>query len=429
MDTSPIPRLRPPEPIQNISYDDLEKIERVVAAEAGNEGTQGRNAVRGVIFNRLASKRFGNTVDDVLTPDQFEPVRKYGSVDDIPVDQDKLYQGLEEIVDYIQLGEDASGGRVFFQNEAVTKKRGSYFEGTNPLQIGNHTFYDGLKGQEPVTMTDLVGSHNIRFMDDLASADPGMRLGGLMEARKGITTEAGLDMAREKFQIDRKKADLNDDGDVSDYEEARAEAIQKATAEDEEEALNMYHGGMPCGCGEGLMGEDPISGNPIPVGSTAENVRDDISIMISEGEYVLPANVVKWHGLKSIMDMQAEAEMGLMGMHEMGLIQEVEPEGMTVCPECDGEGCEHCEGTGYHQDEPSGEGTEDTEVQASDDTEQEEKETIETPEGNEIEVADGVDVEEEVMDPEYPDEDDENYYPTKTQMYGMMKKPTIKFII
>lgn len=429
MDTSPIPRLRPPEPVQDLSYSDLEKIERVVAAEAGNEGTQGRNAVRGVIFNRLASKRFGNTVDDVLTPDQFEPVRKYGSVDDIPVDQDKLYQGLEEIVDYIQLGEDASGGRVFFQNEAVTKKRGSYFEGTNPLKIGNHTFYDGIEGQEPVTMTDLVGSHNIRFMDDLASADPGMRLGGLMEARKGITTEAGLDMAREKFQIDRKKADLNDDNEVSEYEEARAEAIQKAMAEDEEEALNMYHGGMPCGCGEGLMGEDPVSGNPIPVGSTAENVRDDISIMISEGEYVLPANVVKWHGLKSIMDMQAEAEMGLMGMHEMGLIQEVEPEGMTVCPECDGEGCEHCEGTGYHQDEPSGEGTEDTEVQASDDTEQEETETIETPEGNEIEVADGVEVEEEVMDPEYPDEDDENYYPTKTQMYGMMKKPTIKFII
>ena len=44
-------------------------------------------------------------------------------------------------------------------------------------------------------------------------------------------------------------------------------------------------------------------------------------------------------------------------------------------------------------------------------------------------MADGVEVEEEVMDPEYPDEDDENYYPTKTQMYGMMKKPTIKFII
>ena len=73
-----------------------------------------------------------------------------------------------------------------------------------------------------------------------------------------------------------------------------------------------------------LWEKDPISGNPIPVGSSASNVRDDISIMISEGEYVLPANVVKWHGLKHIMDMQSEAEMGLMGMYEMGLIQEVD---------------------------------------------------------------------------------------------------------
>ena len=430
MDSSPRPQLRPPEPMHTITFDDLEKIERVVQAEAGNEGTLGRDAVRGVILNRLASDRFGDTIDDVLVADQFEPIRKYGSVEDIPVDTDTLNAGIEELVDYIQLGDDASEGRVFFQNEEVTKKRGSFFEGTNPLKIGSHTFYDGLEGQEPVTMTEILGSHNIRFMDDLASLSiPEMRLGGLMEARKGITTEAGLEMAREKFQVDRKKADLNDDGNVSKYEEARAEAIQKAIAEDEEEALEMYHGGMPCGCGDGLMGEDPISGNPIPVGSSASNVRDDISIMISEGEYVLPANVVKWHGLKHIMDMQSEAEMGLMGMYEMGLIQEVDPEGMTVCPECDGEGCDHCEGKGYHASEPSGEDAEDTEVQAADDTEQEEKDTIETPEGNEIEVADGVNVEEEVMDPEYPDEDDENYYPTETQMYGMVKKPTIKFII
>ena len=106
--------------------------------------------------------------------------------------------------------------------------------------------------------------------------------------------------------------------------------IQKANADDpdNDEKMKMYHGGMPCGCGGdcdgscgGGMMSDPVSGNPIPVGSSAENVRDDIEAMISEGEYVLPANVVKWHGLKHIMDMQSEAEMGLMGMFDMGLIQ------------------------------------------------------------------------------------------------------------
>ena len=49
--------------------------------------------------------------------------------------------------------------------------------------------------------------------------------------------------------------------------------------------------------------------DPLPIGSSPENVADDIEVMISQGEYVLPANVVKWHGLKHIMSMQDEAEM------------------------------------------------------------------------------------------------------------------------
>jgi len=36
---------------------------------------------------------------------------------------------------------------------------------------------------------------------------------------------------------------------------------------------------------------------------------------------VMPAHVVKWHGLKQIQMMQAEAEMGLMSMQMDGLIQ------------------------------------------------------------------------------------------------------------
>ena len=151
-----------------------------------------------------------------------------------------------------------------------------------------------------------------------------MALGGLATARRGISTQEGLDMAKNKFQLDQKKADLDKDGELSNYEKARGEAIQKANADspDADEKMKMNHGGMAC---DGMM-SDPMSGNPIPLGSSAENVRDDIEAMISEGEYVLPANVVKWHGLKHIMDMQSEAEMGLMGMQASGLIQYADQE-------------------------------------------------------------------------------------------------------
>jgi len=158
-------------------------------------------------------------------------------------------------------------------------------------------------------------------------------LGGVATATKGITTEEGREMAAKKFQLDDKKADLNENGEVDSYERARGEAIQRNVDSEvlEDEKVQMYHGGMACGCdectggmGEGIAGYDEVSGNPIPVGSSATNVRDDIEAMISEGEYVLPAHVVSWHGLKHIMDMQAEAEMGLMSMEMDGLIQHVE---------------------------------------------------------------------------------------------------------
>ena len=330
--------LRPKErPSLDIPFHDSHKIERVVWAEARGEGVEGRNAVRGVILNRLASDRFPNTVDEVLSAEEFEPVRRYGSIFKIPAPQEELEMQYAEFADYVQLGEDAVDGRTFFQNTETTKSRGSSFDGPDPLQIGKHTFYRGYGGQEPVS--DTVGSHDvsITYPENVDTTE--YSLGGIATATRGITTQEGRDMAQKKFQLDDKKADLDGDNQVSAYERARGVAIQQnlqdAPSEgDKREALQMYHGGMPCGCGaeeectcggmDGLMGYDEVSGNPIPLGSNPENVRDDIDAKISTDEFVLPAHVVKWHGIKHIMSMYDEAEMGLMTMKMDGLIQHAE---------------------------------------------------------------------------------------------------------
>ena len=72
----------------------------------------------------------------------------------------------------------------------------------------------------------------------------------------------------------------------------------------------------------GLMDEggsvDPVSGNDVPVGSTQEEVRDDIPAQLSEGEFVLPADVVRYHGLEKIMELRDEAKAGLQKMEDMG---------------------------------------------------------------------------------------------------------------
>ena len=67
---------------------------------------------------------------------------------------------------------------------------------------------------------------------------------------------------------------------------------------------------------------DPVSGNEVPPGSLPEEVRDDIDARLSEGEYVVPADVVRYFGVKVFEDMRMEAKMGLSQMDKDGRIGE-----------------------------------------------------------------------------------------------------------
>ena len=63
---------------------------------------------------------------------------------------------------------------------------------------------------------------------------------------------------------------------------------------------------------------DPVSGNEVPVGSSQEEVRDDIPAQLSEGEFVFPADVVRFLGLEFLMNLRQRAKAGLKKMEEMG---------------------------------------------------------------------------------------------------------------
>ena len=211
---------------------------------------------------------------------------------------------------------------------------------------------------------------------------------------KGIRTVEGVEMAKKKFQLDEKKADLNGDGNLSEYERARGEAIQKAMADDDDVVEAGYGGYMMddggCGCDEcsggmmspdmmfGHVGFDPVSGNPVPAGSDEENVRDDIPAVLSDGEYVVPADVVRYHGLKTFMALRDEAKLGLMAMQMEGQIQTLEDE---------------YDEEDYYEEEAESDGEEfdvaniQDEDGAPEEGEGEFQEEYETPEGNVVEVA------------------------------------------
>lgn len=88
------------------------------------------------------------------------------------------------------------------------------------------------------------------------------------------------------------------------------------TAKQMEMAFMMEEGGLT---DDGTT-VDPVSGNEVPPGSLAEEVRDDIPAQLSEGEYVVPADVVRFYGVKFFEDLREEAKRGMMEMEANGRI-------------------------------------------------------------------------------------------------------------
>ena len=91
--------------------------------------------------------------------------------------------------------------------------------------------------------------------------------------------------------------------------------------------MKMFEEG---GIADDGMNRDPVSGNEVPSGSLAKEVRDDIPAQLSEGEYVVPADVVRYFGVRVFEEMRNEAKMGLQSMEQDGRIggEPIMPEGM-----------------------------------------------------------------------------------------------------
>ena len=89
-----------------------------------------------------------------------------------------------------------------------------------------------------------------------------------------------------------------------------------AVMNDQMEMAFMQEGGII----DDDLDVDPVSGNEVPPGSLAEEVRDDIPAQLSEGEYVVPADVVRYYGVKFFEDLRDQAKMGLAEMEANGRI-------------------------------------------------------------------------------------------------------------
>tara|TARA_Y100000593_G_scaffold48857_1_gene92058 strand:- start:2360 stop:4579 length:2220 start_codon:yes stop_codon:yes gene_type:complete len=133
--------------------------------------------------------------------------------------------------------------------------------------------------------------------------------------KKGKLTRKELDLYRKRTG-EYHFSDINyiDSGDTgTPFANSRETVYNKGGSIGQQMEL-FQEGGLEQEGGE----VDPVSGNEVPVGSTKEEVRDDIPARLSEGEFVMPADVVRFHGLDKMMQLRDEAKAGLRKMEAMG---------------------------------------------------------------------------------------------------------------
>jgi hypothetical protein len=78
----------------------------------------------------------------------------------------------------------------------------------------------------------------------------------------------------------------------------------------------LAKGGMKDEAGE----VEEETGNEVPAGSLKEEVADTVDAKLSVGEFVIPADVVRYIGLEKLMKMRDAAKEGLARMEEIGQV-------------------------------------------------------------------------------------------------------------
>jgi hypothetical protein len=162
--------------------------------------------------------------------------------------------------------------------------------GMNPYRASY--FYDKADGMPVVSADEIVQVGPLVLAKNVKKAEP---------------TDA-------KFKIDPKDPD-------SDTFKKGGVVMPNKSISKIKMPVGMAKGGVLMQTG-GMLQEggtvDPVSGNEVPTGSLQEEVRDDIPAQLSEGEFIFPADVVRYIGLEKLMQLRQAAKEGLAKMEAMG---------------------------------------------------------------------------------------------------------------
>ncbi|WP_198266681.1 cell wall hydrolase [sulfur-oxidizing endosymbiont of Gigantopelta aegis] len=147
-----------------ISDEQMDAISKITYAEAGNQGSVGITAVTFVILNRLISKNFGDSIEQIINAkNQFEPATKSKGWKNLPEPSSSHKKEIKTILQLIQSGDlqDPTKGSLYFQNPLVVASREQQgkvspgltrFGNSKPSKvIKDHEFYHSINNDKAKT--------------------------------------------------------------------------------------------------------------------------------------------------------------------------------------------------------------------------------------------------------------------------------------
>ena len=126
-----------------ITAGDYEHLLRIVEAEAGGEDKKGKMLVANVIINRVEDSRFPDTVSQVIFQ-QEDGVAQFSPIADGRFYQVKVTPETVEAVNSVLMGEDNSGGALYFAaRESANPENMKWFDEnlTRLFAYGGHEFF------------------------------------------------------------------------------------------------------------------------------------------------------------------------------------------------------------------------------------------------------------------------------------------------
>lgn len=193
-----------------------------------------------------------------------------------------------------------SGKTIFMTKEAIDKI-GGVFQNT----------------EIPIQLVPLEGNKaKLVYSKDYGPKKAGEDVSGVGIVEFTTTPTKGLHPVEIMSSTNENRRNIHFGNEIIDIKEPQQFAQGGSVMNNQMEMAFMQQGGLK----DDGMRQDPVSGNPIPNGSMAEEVRDDIPAQLSEGEYVVPADVVRYYGVKHFEDIRNNAKQGLQGMEKNGRI-------------------------------------------------------------------------------------------------------------